>query len=60
MRRLGQILVDLGFTSDEQLELLLEEQQQRPGELIGKVALDMGLITEEQLPRRLPSKWGCR
>ena len=38
MRRIGQILVDLGFISDEQLEMLLEEQQQRPGEMFGQVA----------------------
>jgi type IV pilus assembly protein PilB len=53
IRRLGQILVDLGFINDEQLELLLEEQQQRPGELIGKVAESMGLITDEQLAQAL-------
>jgi len=53
IRRLGQILVDLGFITDEQLELLLEEQQQRPGELIGKVAESMGLITDEQLAQAL-------
>jgi type IV pilus assembly protein PilB len=60
MRRLGQILVDLGFISDEQLELLLEEQQQRPGELIGKVAQDMGLITEEQLAQALAEQMGMQ
>jgi type IV pilus assembly protein PilB len=60
MRRLGQILVDLGFCSDEQLELLLEEQQQRPGELIGKVAQDMGLITEEQLAQALAEQMGMQ
>ena len=36
MRRIGQILVDLGFITDDQLETLLEEQQQRPGELLGQ------------------------
>ena len=35
MRRIGQILVDLGFISDEQLELLLEEQEQHPGDAGG-------------------------
>ena len=38
IRRIGQIFVDLGFVSDEQLEMLLEEQQQRPGTLLGKIA----------------------
>ncbi len=53
IRRLGQILVDLGFIDDNQLEMVLEEQQQRPGEQIGKVAEDMGLINDEQLAQAL-------
>ncbi len=53
IRRLGQILVDLGFITDEQLEMLLEEQYQRPGELLGHVAEDMGLLTDDQLVQAL-------
>ena len=53
VRRLGQILVDLGFLTDEQLEAVLLEQQQQPGALLGKVAEDMGLITDEQLVQGL-------
>ena len=53
IRRIGQILVDLGFITDEQLEMLLEEQEQRPGELLGKIAEEMALITDEQLERGL-------
>ena len=48
-RRIGQILVDLGFLSDEQLKVVLEEQEQQPGMLLGKIAEDMQLITDEQL-----------
>lgn len=53
IRRIGQILVDLGFITDEQLEVLLEEQQQRPGELLGKIAEDMALINDDQLAQAL-------
>ena len=53
MRRLGQIMVDLGFIDDEQLELLVDEQKQQPGLLIGRVAMDMGLIDEEKLTQAL-------
>lgn len=53
IRRIGQILVDLGFINDHQLEALLEEQQQQPGEKLGKIAEEMGLITEEQLCQAL-------
>ncbi|MEX1041204.1 MAG: ATPase, T2SS/T4P/T4SS family [Pirellulaceae bacterium] len=54
VRRLGQILVDLGFISDEQLMLLLEEQeQQAEHQPIGKIAEDMNLITDDQLAQAL-------
>ena len=53
IRRIGQILVDLGFLNEERLEMLLEEQQQRPGEMLGQVAISMGLITDEQLAQAL-------
>ena len=52
-RRIGQIFVDMGFMTDEQLQLLLEEQQQQPGALLGKLAEDMSLITDDQLAQAL-------
>lgn len=52
-RRIGQIFVDMGFMTDDQLVLLLEEQQQQPGALLGKLAEDMSLITDEQLAQAL-------
>jgi type IV pilus assembly protein PilB len=52
-RRIGQIFVDMGFITDEQLQLLLEEQQQQPGALLGKLAEEMTLITDEQLSQAL-------
>ena len=56
MRRIGQVLVDMGYIDDEQLDLLVDEQKQQPGQLIGRVAMDMGLIDEEKLARRSPSR----
>jgi type IV pilus assembly protein PilB len=53
IRRIGQILVDLGFIDDDQLEMLLQEQQRHRGELLGKIAVEMGLITDEQLAQAL-------
>jgi len=58
IRRIGQVLVDLGFITEEQLEMLLEEQQQRPGELLGQIAMSMGLITDEQLAQALAEQMG--
>lgn len=60
IRRIGQIFVDLGFITDDQLELLLEEQKRRPGELLGKVAETLGYVTEEQLAQSLAEQMGMR
>jgi len=60
IRRIGQIFVDMGFISDEQLEMLLEEQQQRPGTLLGKIGQEMNLITEEQLVQALAEQMGMQ
>jgi type IV pilus assembly protein PilB len=60
LRRIGQILVDLGYISDEQLELLVEEQQQRPGQLLGQVAMDLGLIDDEKLAQALGEQMSLR
>ncbi len=59
-RRIGQILVDLGFLTDEQLEVVLEEQEQQPGALFGKVAEDMQLITDDQLIQGLSEQLGMQ
>ncbi len=56
-RRLGQILVDLGYIDEEQLELLVEEQSQRPSELIGQVAISLNMISEDQLTQALAEQF---
>ncbi|HVX12620.1 MAG TPA: ATPase, T2SS/T4P/T4SS family [Pirellulales bacterium] len=60
IRRIGQIFVDLGFITDEQLEVLLEEQEQRPHELIGQIALSMNFVTDEQLAQALAEQMGLQ
>jgi type IV pilus assembly protein PilB len=60
MRRIGQILVDMGYLSDEQLELLIDEQKQQPGQLFGRVAMDMGLVNDEQVAQALGEQMGLR
>ncbi len=57
-RKLGQILVDLGYLNDDQLWDILEEQKQSPGEIIGQVAVRMGLVTQEQVTEALAEQWG--
>ncbi len=60
IRRIGQIFVDLGFMSDDQLEALLEEQQNHPGQLLGKVAENQGLVNDEQLAQALAEQWNMQ
>ena len=60
IRRIGQIFVDMGFISDEQLEMLLEEQQQRPGTLLGKIGLELNMLNEEQLMQALAEQMGMQ
>lgn len=60
IRRIGQILVDLGFVDDDQLEMLLDEQQRNPGERLGKIAVEMGLVSDEQLALALAEQMGMQ
>src|SRR6188768_3082307 len=60
IRRIGQIFVDMGFVSDEQLEMLLEEQQQRPGTLLGKIGLELNMLNEEQIMQALAEQMGMK
>ncbi len=46
-------MVDMGFIDDDQRDLLLDEQKQHPGQLFGRVAMDMGLISDDQLAQSL-------
>ncbi len=59
VRRLGQILVDLGSINDDQLEMLIEEQSQSSG-LIGRIAVNMGLISDEDLVEALGEQFGLK
>ncbi len=57
-RKLGQILVDLGYINDDQLWDILEEQKQSPGTVIGQVAVRMGLVSQAQVTEALAEQWG--
>ncbi len=57
-RRLGQILVDLGHLTEDQLWDVLEEQKQGAGEIIGQVAIRMGFVTEAHVSEALAEQWG--
>ena len=57
LKRIGQILVDLGLIDEQQLETMLEEQSSR-GELLGRVGVALGFYSEEQLGEALAEQWG--
>ena len=57
-RRLGQIFVDMGYLTEDQLWDILEEQKQSSGEVIGQVGIRMGLVTEAQVTEALAEQWG--
>jgi len=53
-RRIGTILQDMGYLDDEATWRILEEQQQGGGvEQFGKIAIRLGLLSEEQLLKAL-------
>jgi len=58
LRRFGQVLADLELITEEQLEVLLEEHQQRHGEKIGETAISMGYINDDQVAVALGEQLG--
>jgi len=57
LKKLGQILIDLGLIDEQQLATMLEEQSTRGGELLGKVGVSLGFYSEEQLGEALAEQW---
>jgi type IV pilus assembly protein PilB len=56
-KQLGQIMLELGFITTEQLDLALEEHRRSPKSL-GRVLIDMGYIKEGDLVRALAEQVG--
>ena len=57
LKKLGQILLDLGLVDDVQLESMLEEQKTREGQLLGKIGLQLEYYSDEQLGEALAEQW---
>jgi type IV pilus assembly protein PilB len=58
-RRIGQVLVDLGYIDEDQLWEVLEEAK-ATGVLVGQAALGRALITEAQLLQALAEQFQLR
>jgi type IV pilus assembly protein PilB len=62
-KRIGEILVEMGFITQDQLEKALEVVQATKSsraharELMGKILINMGLINEEQLAQAIARQW---
>jgi type IV pilus assembly protein PilB len=56
-KQLGQILIELGLITSEQLETALEEHQKTP-KALGRVLIDLGMIREADLVRALAEQVG--
>jgi type IV pilus assembly protein PilB len=59
-RRIGTILVDMGYLDEDALWKVLEEQKRSDGELLGKVATRMGVVTEDQVLKALGEQFGLK
>ena len=58
-KKLGKILVDMGQLDEEKLWSVLEEHK-RSGELIGQVAIRLGLVTEDKVLKALADQLGMK
>lgn len=47
--RIGQLLVDDGYITDEQVASALAEQKKMPGKRLGEVLVELGYVSETQL-----------
>jgi type IV pilus assembly protein PilB len=56
-KQLGQILLELGLITPEQLETALDEHQKTP-KALGRVLIDLGMIKEADLVRALAEQVG--
>ena len=59
-RRIGTIMVDMGYLDEDSLWKILEEQNRSGTELLGKIAVRMGLATEEQVLKALGEQLGMK
>jgi type IV pilus assembly protein PilB len=56
-KQLGQILIELGYITSDQLQVALEEHRKTPKSL-GRVLIDLGMIKEADLVRALAEQVG--
>lgn len=59
-RRLGTIMIDMGYIDEDGLMRILEEQKRAGSELLGRVAVRLGLVKEDQVLKALGEQLGMK
>ncbi len=59
-RKLGTIMVDMGYLDDDALWKILEEQKRTGSELLGRVAVRLGVVREDQVLKALGEQLGMK
>lgn len=58
--KIGDVLKEQGYLSDEDLQKALTVQQQEKGKRLGEVLIEQGYITENQMLQAMAAKMGCQ
>lgn len=53
VERIGEFLVKIGAITQEQVDLILEEQKSNPGKLFGEIAIEKGFVNDSAIERYL-------
>jgi len=53
-------MIGMKLIDEDQLETLLEHQKKRPGQLLGQIAIELEMITDEQLAQALAQQQGMQ
>jgi len=56
-KQLGELLIERGIISDQQLEKALNLQKEKGG-LIGEILVEMGFVKEEDIAQSLTAQYG--
>lgn len=56
-RRLGTILVDLGYISEDELRRALRIKETAPQRKVGRILVDLGFATDRQVLKAIETQW---
>src|SRR5260221_10497083 len=57
-QRLGNVLVERGYVTVDQLQSALETQKKQPGKLVGEILVDLQFCTEDHITECLATICG--